>query len=32
VKHLLRKLGLKSRLEAAVWALQNPQFRRSENP
>jgi len=32
IKHLLRKLGLKSRLEAAVWALQNPQFRRSENP
>jgi two-component system nitrate/nitrite response regulator NarL len=32
IKHLLRKLGLKSRLEAAVWALQNPQFRRPENP
>ncbi len=32
IKHLLRKLGLKNQLEAAVWALQNPQFRRSENP
>lgn len=27
IKHLLRKLNMKSRLEAAVWALQNPQFR-----
>lgn len=27
IKHLLRKLNLKSRLEAAVWALQSPQFR-----
>ena len=26
IKHVLGKLGLKSRLEAAVWALQNPQF------
>jgi two-component system nitrate/nitrite response regulator NarL len=24
IKHLLRKLNVKSRLEAAVWALQNP--------
>lgn len=28
IKHLLRKLNMKSRLEAAVWALQNPQFRK----
>lgn len=28
IKNLLRKLNLKSRLEAAVWALQNPEFRR----
>jgi two-component system nitrate/nitrite response regulator NarL len=27
IKHVLRKLNLKSRLEAAVWALQHPQFR-----
>jgi two-component system nitrate/nitrite response regulator NarL len=27
IKHVLRKLNMKSRLEAAVWALQNPQFR-----
>ncbi len=27
IKHLLRKLGVKSRLEAAVWALQSPTFR-----
>lgn len=27
IKHVLRKLKLKSRLEAAVWALQNPQLR-----
>lgn len=27
IKHLLRKLKLTSRLEAAVWALQNPRFR-----
>jgi len=27
IKNLLRKLNMKSRLEAAVWALQNPQFR-----
>ncbi|WP_085315483.1 two-component system response regulator NarL [Derxia lacustris] len=27
IKHLLRKLNVKSRLEAAVWALQNPHFR-----
>lgn len=27
IKHLLRKLNVKSRLEAAVWALQNPQRR-----
>lgn len=27
IKHLLRKLGVKSRLEAAVWALQSPAFR-----
>jgi two-component system nitrate/nitrite response regulator NarL len=29
IKHLLRKLNMKSRLEAAVWALQNPQFRQA---
>lgn len=29
IKHVLRKLNLKSRLEAAVWALQNPQFKSS---
>lgn len=28
IKHVLSKLNMKSRLEAAVWALQNPQFRR----
>lgn len=27
IKNLLRKLNVKSRLEAAVWALQNPSFR-----
>lgn len=27
IKHLLRKLGVKSRLEAAVWALQSPLFK-----
>lgn len=27
IKHLLRKLGVKSRLEAAVWALQSPAFK-----
>lgn len=27
IKHLLRKLGVKSRLEAAVWALQSPGFK-----
>ncbi|MBA3623162.1 MAG: two-component system response regulator NarL [Methylibium sp.] len=27
IKHLLRKLNLKSRLEAAVWALQSPVFK-----
>lgn len=27
IKNLLRKLNLKSRLEVAVWALQNPEFR-----
>jgi two-component system nitrate/nitrite response regulator NarL len=27
IKHLLRKLGVKSRLEAAVWALQRPAFK-----
>lgn len=27
IKHLLRKLGMKSRLEAAVWALQSPGFK-----
>ena len=27
IKHVLGKLRLKSRLEAAVWALHNPQFR-----
>ncbi|MBS0447642.1 MAG: two-component system response regulator NarL [Proteobacteria bacterium] len=27
IKHVLRKLDVKSRLEAAVWALQNPRFR-----
>lgn len=27
IKHVLRKLNLKSRLEAAVWALGHPQFR-----
>ncbi len=27
IKHVLRKLSMKSRLEAAVWARQNPQFR-----
>jgi two-component system nitrate/nitrite response regulator NarL len=27
IKHLLRKLNVTSRLEAAVWALQNPRFR-----
>ncbi|MCQ9378887.1 two-component system response regulator NarL [Methyloversatilis sp. XJ19-49] len=29
IKHVLSKLNMKSRLEAAVWALQNPQFRRA---
>ena len=29
IKHVLRKLSLKSRLEAAVWALQAPQFKTS---
>jgi two-component system, NarL family, nitrate/nitrite response regulator NarL len=29
IKHVLRKLNMKSRLEAAVWALQNPQFRQT---
>jgi two-component system nitrate/nitrite response regulator NarL len=28
IKHLLRKLGVRSRLEAAVWALNHPQQRR----
>ncbi len=27
IKHLLRKLNVRSRLEAAVWGFQNPQFR-----
>lgn len=29
IKHLLRKLGVKSRLEAAVFALQSPSFQRA---
>jgi two-component system nitrate/nitrite response regulator NarL len=30
IKHLLRKLNVTSRLEAAVWALQNPRFREAQ--
>lgn len=30
IKHLLRKLNVTSRLEAAVWALQNPRFRETQ--
>jgi two-component system nitrate/nitrite response regulator NarL len=29
IKHVLSKLNMKSRLEAAVWALQHPQFRQA---
>lgn len=32
IKHVLRKLRLKSRLEAAVWALQTPNFRVTAAP
>lgn len=32
IKNLLRKLKLKSRLEAAVWALQHPDFRSFAHP
>lgn len=32
IKNLLRKLKLKSRLEAAVWALQHPDFRNGARP
>lgn len=31
IKHLLRKLNVTSRLEAAVWALQNPRFRETQS-
>lgn len=31
IKHLLRKLNVSSRLEAAVWALQNPRFRETQS-
>ncbi|WP_332673911.1 two-component system response regulator NarL [Aromatoleum sp.] len=31
IKHLLRKLNVTSRLEAAVWALQNPRFREPQS-